>query len=163
MTSSTKLAPIRVASLFLMRTANAQFDFDLDLVTKQSKDNPVFYFQYGHARCATILVKAAEQGKAFSGTPTDAQLARLALPEEKGLLKKMAQLSDVVESAAHSLEPHKVLTYCQELISDFHGYYTKYKKTERVIGDDVELTQGRLALIAALKQTLQSAFTTMRP
>jgi arginyl-tRNA synthetase len=51
-----------------------------------------------------------------------------------------------------------VLYYCQDLIADFHGYYTKYKKTERMISDDVELTQGRLALVAALKQTLKSAF-----
>lgn len=154
-----EVGPDSCRFLFLMRTANAQFDFDLDLVTKQSKDNPVFYFQYGHARCAQILKFAADKGQPFSGKPTDAQLALLTLPEEKALLKKMALLSDVVESAANALEPHKILTYCQELISDFHGYYTKYKKTEKVVTDDKEKTQGRLALIAALKQTLKSAFT----
>lgn len=145
--------------IFLMKTRDSQFDFDLDLVTKQSKDNPVFYFQYGHARCASILRKAEEKGVPFvgQGLLTDAHLARLVLPEEKMMLKKMSQLPDVVASAAEKLEPHHVLYYCQELISDFHSYYTQYK-SDPIISDDPEKTQGRLALTAALKQTLKSAF-----
>lgn len=145
--------------IFLMKTANAQFDFDLGAVEKQSKDNPVFYFQYGHARCASILRKAEEKGVAFVGAEklTEAQLAKLVLPEEKAMLKKMSQLGDVVQSAADKLEPHHVLYFCQELIADFHSYYTKYR-ADPVISDDVEKTQGRLALVAAIKHTLKSAF-----
>lgn len=143
--------------IFLMKTANAQFDFDLAEVAKQSKDNPVFYFQYGHARCASILRKAEEKGQKFSGAPTDAQLKRLVLPEEKAMLKKMSQLSDVVQSAADKLEPHHVLYFCQELIADFHSYYTQYR-SDPVISDDAEKTQGRLALVAAIKHTLKNAF-----
>ncbi|PZR10257.1 MAG: arginine--tRNA ligase [Archangium gephyra] len=145
--------------IFLMKTANAQFDFDLSAVEKQSKDNPVFYFQYGHARCASILRKAEEKGVAFVGADrlTEAQLAKLVLPEEKVMLKKMSQLSDVVQSAADKLEPHHVLYFCQELIADFHGYYTKYR-SDPVVSDDVDKTQGRLALVAAIKHTLKSAF-----
>lgn len=145
--------------IFLMKTRDAQFDFDLDAVTKQSKDNPVFYFQYGHARCASILKKAIEKNVPFVGIDkvTDAQLARLVLPEEKMMLKKMSQLPDVVASAADRLEPHHVLYYCQELIGDFHAYYTQYK-SDPIISDDVDKTQGRLAMVAALKQTLKSAF-----
>jgi arginyl-tRNA synthetase len=145
--------------IFLMKTANAQFDFDLDAVQKQSKDNPVFYFQYGHARCASILKKAQEKGVPFVGATaiTEAQLARLVLPEEKAMLKKMSLLPDVVAGAAEKLEPHHVLYFCQELIADFHSYYTQYK-SDPIISDDVEKTQGRLALVAALKQTLMSAF-----
>ncbi len=145
--------------IFLMKTANAQFDFDLDAVQKQSKDNPVFYFQMGHARCASVLKKAAEKGTPFVGAEalTDAQLARLVLPEEKAMLKKMSQLSEVVTSAAEKLEPHHVLYFCQELISDFHAYFTQYR-SDPIISADLEKTQGRLALVAALKQTLKSAF-----
>ncbi|MBN1207631.1 MAG: arginine--tRNA ligase [Myxococcaceae bacterium] len=145
--------------LFLIKTANSRFDFDLDLVQKQSKDNPVFYFQYGHARCASILKKAVEKGTPFVGLEglTSAHLARLTLPEELAMLKKMSQLPDVVASSAERLEPHHVLYFCQELITDFHSYYTKYK-TDPIISGDVEKTQGRLALVAALKQTLRSAF-----
>jgi arginyl-tRNA synthetase len=145
--------------VFLMKTANAQIDFDLEAVTKKSKDNPVFYFQYGHARCASILKKAAEKGVALVGADalTDAQLAKLVLPEEKAMLKKLSQLTDAVSSAAEKLEPHHVLYFCQELIADFHSYYTQYK-SDPVISDDVDKTQGRLALVAALKHTLASAF-----
>lgn len=145
--------------IFLMKTRDAQFDFDLDAVTKQSKENPVFYFQYGHARCAQVLKKAEEKGVAFVGIEkiTDAQLARLVLPEEKMMLKKISQLPDVVASAADRLEPHHVLYYCQELIGDFHAYYTQYK-SDPIVGTDPEKTQGRLAMVAALKQTLKSAF-----
>ncbi len=144
--------------LFLMKTRDAQFDFDLDAVKTQSKENPVFYFQYGHARCASILRKAQEKGVPFNpGALSDAQLARLTLPEEKAMLKKMSQLPDVVASAAEKLEPHHVLYFCQELIGDFHSYYTQYK-SDPVISADVEKTQGRLALVAALKQTLKCAF-----
>ena len=145
--------------LFLMKSANARFDFDLDKVKEQSKDNPVFYFQYGHARCANILKKAVEKGQPFIGVEglTEAHLARLTLPEEQVMLKKMSQLPDVVASAAERLEPHHVLYFCQELITDFHSYYTRYK-ADPIISADPEKTQGRLALVAALKQTLRSAF-----
>lgn len=145
--------------IFLMKTANAQFDFDLDAVQKQSKDNPVFYFQMGHARCASVLKKAVEKGTPFVGAEalTDAQLSRLVLPEEKAMLKKMSQLPDVVTSAAEKLEPHHVLYFCQELIADFHAYFTQYK-SDPIISADAEKTQGRLALVAALKETLRSAF-----
>lgn len=145
--------------IFLMKTANAQFDFDLDAVQKQSKDNPVFYFQYGHARCASILKKAQEKNVPFVGAEalTEAQLGRLVLAEEREMLKKMSRLGDVVQTAADKLEPHHVLYFCQELIADFHSYYTKYK-SDPIVSDDADKTQGRLAMVAALKQTLMSAF-----
>jgi arginyl-tRNA synthetase len=135
-------------------------DFDLDLVLAQRSDNPVFYLQYGHARCSRILARAEEAGCPFRGMDhvTDAMLARLTLPEERSLMKKMATLPEVVSRAAEALQPHVVLYFCQELISEFHGYYTKYGKTDRVISEDVEKTQARLALVVALRQTLRSAF-----
>ena len=146
--------------IFLMKTTNAQMEFDLDLIGRQSKENPVFYFQYGHARCAAVLRKAIEEGQPFAGfdAVTDEHLATLVLPEEKLLLKKMSQLPEVVASAASASEPHRVLYFCQDLISEFHSYYTKYKKTERVVSADKTKTQGRLALVATLKQTLKNAF-----
>jgi arginyl-tRNA synthetase len=146
--------------IFLLRAANSQFDFDLAAVQAESSENPVFYFQYGHARCSQILKKAAESGREFVGVNalSDASLSRLTLPEERALLKKMSLLPDLVTGAAEALEPHRVLYFCQELIAGFHAYYSKYKNTERVLSDDVELTQGRLALVAALRQTLRSAF-----
>ncbi|MDP1828483.1 MAG: arginine--tRNA ligase [Archangium sp.] len=145
--------------IFLMKTANAQFDFDLDAVKQQSKENPVFYFQMGHARCASVLKKAAEKGVPFVGAEalTEQQLSRLVLPEEKAMLKKMSQLADVVATSAEKLEPHHVLYFCQELIADFHSYFTKFR-SDPIISDDADKTQGRLAMVAALKHTLASAF-----
>jgi arginyl-tRNA synthetase len=144
--------------LFLMKTRDSQLDFDLDLVKQQSRENPVFYFQYGHARCASILLKARDKGVPFLPEALgDAALGRLTLPEEKAMLKKISQLPDVVSLAAERLEPHHVLYFCQELIADFHSYYTQYR-SDPVISADEEKTQGRLALVAALKQTLGNAF-----
>ncbi len=146
--------------IFLMKSPNSQMDFDLGLARKQSAENPVFYLQYGHARCAQILAKASTKGQAFRGLEelTDAMLTRLTLPEERLLMKKMSLLPEVVQRAAQSLEPHVVLYFCQELVAEFHGYYSKYARTEPVIGDDFAKTQARLALVSALRQTLKSAF-----
>ena len=145
--------PCRI--MFLDRTVTSQLDFDLALVEKQSKDSPVWYFKYGHARCAQILKRAAEGGQAFAGP---AHLEALTLPEERAMLMRMGAFADVVVGAAEALEPHRVLTYCRELIAGFHGYYSKYKDSERVISDDKDKTQARLSLVAALKQTLKNAF-----
>jgi arginyl-tRNA synthetase len=84
-------------------------------------------------------------------------LAALQLPEELDLLKRVLQFPDLVAAAAHSLEPHRIVFYLQETIAAFHAYYTKYKKTERVISDDARKTAARLYLVWALKQTLRNA------
>lgn len=144
-----------VRVVFLMRSANTQFDFDLDLALKKSSENPVFYLQYGHARMATILSKAKFEG-------VDAQiLSRLNLPEERNMLKKMAAYPEIILSAAKNLEPHRVLFYCHDLIAEFHAYFTQYRHTEKIISDDRELTQARLGLVSALKQTLFNALSTL--
>jgi len=146
--------------IYLQRSANAQFDFDIADALKQSNDNPVFYCQMGHARCANVLKKAAETGHTFVGNDalTDEQLARLTLPEERDILKKISELPEVVRGAGDALEPHRLLYFCQDLISDFHGYFTKYRHTERIITDgDEALTQARLGMVAALKVALNNA------
>lgn len=143
--------------IFLSRSANAQFDFDLDAVREASKDNPVYYLQYGYARCAGILRKAAERGIDWQAPTTLAALASLELPEERALLKGMSQLPDVVKSAAEKLEPHQVLHYAHELIAQFHSYYTT-TKADPIIGTNAAKTRARLTLVVALKQTLGAAF-----
>jgi arginyl-tRNA synthetase len=145
--------------MFMMRTRDSQIDFDLDLVKRQSRDNPVFYLQYGHARCANLLRKAEERGQPFVGLAglRPEHLACLTHAVEKAMLRKISCLPDVVANSAERLEPHQVLYFCQELIADFHSYYSQ-TKSDPIINDDRNKTQGRLALVAALKQTLQSAF-----
>jgi len=154
-----EIGPDAARFIFLMRSANTQFDFDLDLALRQSNDNPVFYVQYGHARTTTLLRRAAEASIPFDpkSPPAVADLEGLRLPEERDMLKKMAAFSDILQGAAKASEPHRLIYFCQELIALFHGYFSKYRATERVISDDIPLTLARLSLVASVKQTLKNA------
>ncbi len=141
---------------FIQRRHDAAVDFDLAKAKEQSNDNPVFYVQYGHARLASILRKAAEQGVA--APRFDLETARaLTLPEETDLLKRILAYPELVAGAATALEPHRVVFFLTETIGAFHSYYTKYKHTERVIGPDAKKTAARLLLCLALKQVLANA------
>jgi arginyl-tRNA synthetase len=140
---------------FLLRRGDMPLDFDVALARKHTLDNPVFYVQYGHARCAAILRKAQEERGVAPSFDLDA-LSSLRLPEEMDLLKRVLNFPELVASAAQTLEPHRIVFYLQETIAAFHAYYTKYKKTERVISDDARKTTARLYLVWAIKQTLRN-------
>ncbi|MDA8163657.1 MAG: arginine--tRNA ligase [Desulfobacteraceae bacterium] len=131
---------------FLMRRADSQLEFDLDLATKQSQENPVYYVQYAHARLCSIR-KQAEAKSAAAGDLAGAPLHRLELPEEIELLKAMASYPELVENAALALEPHRVVFFLQDLAGQFHSYYNKH----RVISEDADLTRARLWLAEALR------------
>jgi arginyl-tRNA synthetase len=131
---------------FLMRRADSQLEFDLDLATKQSQENPVYYVQYAHARLCSIRKQAEAKG-AYQGELTTAPLHRLSLPEELEMLKTMASYPELVENAALALEPHRVVFFLQDLAGKFHSYYNKH----RVISEDEELTRARLWLAASLR------------
>jgi arginyl-tRNA synthetase len=141
---------------FLLRRGDMALDFDVGLAQRRDNDNPVFYVQYGHARCAAILRKAREEKGVEPRWDPDS-LSALELPEEIDLIKRILQFPELVAHAAQALEPHKVVFYLQETIAAFHGYYTRYKKTERVISDDPRKTAARLYLVWALQQTLANA------
>jgi arginyl-tRNA synthetase len=145
---------------FLLRRGDMALDFDVALARKHTLDNPVFYVQYGHARCAAILRRAHEERALSPSFELDA-LASLRLPEEIDLLKRVLQFPELVASAAETLEPHRIVFYLQETIAAFHAYYTKYKKSERVISDDAAKTKARLYLVWAIKQTLRNALTVL--
>ena len=141
---------------FLLRRGDMALDFDVGLAQKRDNSNPVFYVQYGHARCAAILRRAQEE-KGIAPRWDDRAASALQLPEELDLIKRLLQLPELIASAAASLEPHRVVFYLQETIGQFHAYYTKYKRTERVISDDPRKTAARLYLVWAVKQTLANA------
>ena len=145
---------------FLLRRGDMALDFDVGLAQKRDNANPVFYVQYGHARCAAILRKAREE-KGISPSWDPEAMSALALPEEIELIKRVLQFPELIAHAALSLEPHKVVFWLQETIGQFHGYYTKYKKTERVISDDPRKTAARLFLVWAVKQTLANALSVL--
>lgn len=145
---------------FVLRRSDSQFDFDLDLATQKSLDNPVYYAQMGHARMCSIMRRAKEQGVPDAVDGPGA-LQPLALPEELKLIKMMARAPEVVVSAAEAREPHQIVFYVQDLIAQFHSYYTQYSATERVISDDAAKTRARLLLCSALRTTLASLLTVL--
>ena len=134
---------------FLMRKADSQLEFDLDLATKESQENPVYYVQYAHARLCSIARMAGENKMAPAGS-NDKSLERLVEEEELALLKSMAEFPTLVSGAAHDLMPHRIIFYLMDLAGQFHSFYNKHK----VLSDDRELSGVRLALCGALKQVL---------
>ena len=145
---------------FLLRRGDMALDFDVGLAQKRDNTNPVFYVQYGHARCAAILRKAREE-KGLEPRWDPETVSALQLPEEIELIKRLLTLPEAIAQAALSLEPHRIVFWLQETIAQFHGYYTKYKKTERVISDDPRKTAARLYLVWAMKQTLANALAVL--
>ncbi len=149
--------------MFLMKRCDAQLEFDLDLVKKQSSDNPVFYVQYGHARCANIFKRAAEAGVGVPGFDLSLLERGLLHPDELALLKQLLTFPELVAGAAQAREPHRIIYYVQELSAAFQSYYTKGKREPelRVLQADPVKTGARLLLIAGLKQVFANALTLM--
>jgi arginyl-tRNA synthetase len=145
----------------LTRKADAQMEFDLDKVVEQSRDNPVFYVQYAHARCRSVLRKAGDPPAAeLAAAPLDA----LADPAELALIRRMAGWPRLVEAAAAAREPHRIAFFLQDLAADFHVLWNKgdADTTLRFIrGDDPVTTRARLALVAATAVVLRSGLAVM--
>jgi len=147
--------------MFLTRRADAQLDFDLELAKRQTLDNPVFYVQYGHARLARILERAAQAGAAQPRFDVGT-LSVLTAPEEMDLVKRILSFPDLLAGAALAWEPHRVAFWLQETIGAFHSYYTQGKKSgERFIGADPVKTAARLAMARALKQVLANGLAVL--
>jgi len=131
---------------FLSRSADAQMDFDIELAKKQSADNPVYYVQYAHARIASILRLAQERGINYR----DGDVSLLSSEPELTLIRKMLLLPEIVEVVTHTLEPHHLTYYAQDLATVFHSFY----KQCRVVSQDKVLTKARLKLVEAAKIVL---------
>ncbi len=140
--------------IFLTRKADSHLDFDLDVVTAQSSENPVFYVQYANARINSILENARTKGIDLEAAG-EAELSALDLDEEFSLIKKLLAYPVVLEGAARAYEPHRVTYYLQELAGIFHSYYHHHK----VITDDLPRTKARLALCMAVRVVLSDALT----
>jgi arginyl-tRNA synthetase len=138
---------------FLLRRGDMALDFDIGLAQKRDSTNPVFYVQYGHARCAAILNKVREE-KGIEPQWDESVMSALQLPEEIEITKRLLTLPEAIAQSAASLEPHRIVFWLQETIAMFHSYYTKYKKTERVISDDDRKTRARVMLVWATQQAL---------
>jgi arginyl-tRNA synthetase len=132
------------------RRADTHFDFDLDLAREHSERNPVYKIQYAHARLCSIERKAEAAGVRTADTPP---LGRLDLPAEIELLKRLGGFPELVERAARAREPQEVARYLLDLATAFHTYVSDAKR-HRVLSDDAELSQARVALVRAVRTTL---------
>ncbi len=135
--------------VMLTRKNDAMLDFDFDKVLEQSRENPVFYVQYAHARVASVLRKAAEAGiKTDDATLAGAELSLLDHDSELGVLRKLAEWPRLVETAARTNEPHRVAFYLYELAADLHGHWNKGNEVPslRFIQDDAATSQAKIAL-----------------
>jgi arginyl-tRNA synthetase len=143
---------------FLMRSHNAQLDFDLELAKKETPDNPVFYIQYAHARISSVFRKAAELGYVLKdGERPD--VSRLVLPEEMRIAGYLGLLPSVITECAKELEPHKLAFYLLELARIFQSYYSQGKKDERyrVLQDDRELAISKLYLLKNIQIVIRNS------
>ena len=155
-----------VRFMMLYRKNDAALEFDLAKVIEQSRENPVFYVQYGHARCQSVIRNARD---AFPGLPSDAtprvasllesSLARLDDAGELALMRRLALYPRLVEAAAIAHEPHRIAFYLYELASDFHTQWNRGNDAPHlrfIIQNDPQMTMARLALVHGVATVLAS-------
>jgi arginyl-tRNA synthetase len=161
-----------VRFMMLYRKNDAVLDFDLAKVIEQSRDNPVFYVQYGHARGHSIFRTAREEVLRDLPEEEGARLAclaaasveRLADPAELSLLRKLAVYPRTVEAAASAHEPHRIAFYLYDLASEFHALWTKGRDLPYlrfIINNDAEMTKARLAMVQGVVTVLASGLAVL--
>lgn len=151
--------------IMLTRKNDASLDFDLAKVVEQSRDNPVFYVQYAHARIASVLRNARTEGHGvWLVEPEKAELDRLTDPAELALLKTALQFPRLVESAAEAHEPHRIAFFLHDLASDFHALWTRGKEDGALrflIDEAPELSRARLAMLQCVQQVIKNGLAIM--
>ena len=160
-----------VRFMMLFRKNDAVLDFDLAKVREQSKDNPVFYVQYGHARGHSIFKNAREMipdlpqdDRARAAFLAGAAVEKLTDPSELDLLKRLALYPRTVEAAAIAHEPHRIAFYLYDLASEFHALWTKGRDLPHlrfIINHDAELTKARLAMVQGVVSVLASGLAVL--
>jgi arginyl-tRNA synthetase len=155
-----------VRFMMLYRKNDAVLDFDLAKVIEQSRENPVFYVQYGHARGHSVFRNAREvvpdlpeEAGARAAFLGDAAVERLTDPAELDLLRRLALYPRMIEAAALAHEPHRIAFYLYDLASEFHGLWTRGRDLPYlrfIINNDAEITKARLALVQGVVSVLAS-------
>ena len=160
-----------VRFMMLFRKNDAVLDFDLAKVIEQSKDNAVFYVQYGHARGHSIFKNARELVPDLPETDSaraaylgDAAVERLTDPAELSLLKLLALYPRMIEAAAVAHEPHRIAFYLYDLASEFHALWTRGRDLPYlrfIITNDAEITRARLAMVQGVVSVLASGLAVL--
>ncbi len=138
---------------YINRKADQHLDFDLDLAKEQSKDNPLYYIQYAHARICSVLRKSKAQEEEL----TASELGLLDSNKEIEIQKILKQYPPLIERAAIASEPHLICYYLKDLASIFHSYYN----TEKFIVEDQKLMNSRLFLLNGVKQVIHNGLTVL--
>jgi arginyl-tRNA synthetase len=138
--------------IFLTRRSDSHLDFDLDVAKEQSRENPVYYVQYAHARLASLAREAESRGIPVP-RKDEVDIALLDIEEEQKIIKSLAKYPEVIEEAALAYEPHRLTFYLLDLAGLLHSYYFKH----RVITEDRGRTGAKLFLMKQVKTVIQSA------
>lgn len=155
--------PVRF--MMLMRKHDSALDFDLAKVVEQSKDNPVFYVQYAHARVRSIYKRAVAESPGLDVSDNalaKADFGLLTDPGERDLIKFVSRYPRVIEGAAREREPHRIPFYLYDLASLFHAQYTRGNESPHLRfsqADNLELTSARLALVTAIRLVISSGLS----
>lgn len=150
--------PIDAARFFFnLREPNTHCDFDLELAAKKSSENPVYYVQYAHARICSIIKKAKAEGVEIS-VPTVEALNRLDTKEERELITHLSALTEEIVNSAKAKDPARITHYVVELATLFHKFYN----AQRVVTEDTELTNARLYLCTAVKNTIKNILVMLK-
>lgn len=154
-----------VVRFFMMtRTPDTELEFDYAKVIEQSKDNPVFYVQYAHARCYSVIRNAREMFKMQDFDFASADMTRLKSEDELKIIRLMAGWPRFVEAAAEAREAHRVTTYLHDLASEFHAFWNKGRDdaTLRFLHEnDKDLSLARLALVKSVATVIASGLAVM--
>ena len=160
-----------VRFMMLFRKNDAPLDFDLAKVIEQSRDNPVFYVQYGHARGHSVFRNAREvvpdlpeEAGAWAAFLRHAAVERLTDPAELSLLRLLALYPRMIEAAAVAHEPHRIAFYLYDLASEFHALWTRGRDLPYlrfIINNDAEITKARLALVQGVVSVLASGLAVL--
>ena len=135
---------------YVMRRSEQHMDFDLELATSKSNENPVFYVQYAHARVCSVFRQLPEKGYIHNVELGMANLPELSAEHESVLLTTLARYPEVIERAATQYEPHLLINYLRELATDFHTYYNAHQ----FLVESATLRNARLNLISSVQQVL---------
>lgn len=144
-----------VRFFLVMRKADSEFVFDVDLARSQSEENPVYYVQYAHARVCSVFRQLREKGHVHERGLGQCNIDRLTEAHEKALIRRLTSYPEVLEAAAEALEPHQIAHYLRDLAADFHTYYNAHM----FIVDDAGLRNARLNLVAATRQVIENGLS----
>jgi arginyl-tRNA synthetase len=157
-----EVGPDPVRFMMLYRKNDAMLDFDFAKVVERSRDNPVFYVQYAHARASSVLRTVVElmPGLKTSGKElSNGQFGRISHEAELAVIKRIAHYPRLVESSALAHEPHRIAFYLYDLASEFHRLHALGKELPQlrfIVEADQELTKARVGLVAAVAQVIRS-------